>query len=95
MIVLPFSLLSAESVTLWSKGNFKAMNRFLMTVDFDGKFEGKSAQDCYRVFLALILDLIDQFVPCMVFNSNENPKWMANPPRSLMCERASSWREYK
>ena len=93
MIVLPFLSCQLESVRLWSNGNFKAMNSFLMTVDWDGKFEGKSARDCYRVFLALTLDLVDQFVPWKVFNSNEKPKWMATPPRSLMCETASSWKE--
>ena len=65
------SLLPAESVRLWSKGNFKAINIFLMTMDWDCKFEGKSAQDCYIVFLHLIVELIDQFVPCKVYNRND------------------------
>ena len=91
--VVPSEEICSES-KLWHKGNYRAINNFLLSVDWMFEFEGGSAEDNYGLFLETLNNLIECYVPSREVKM-ETPAWMSSPPRSLMRDRSSAWRLYK
>ena len=79
---------------LWFKGNYRAINEYLLTEDWMSKFEGGSAEENYSYLSSVLLALINCYIPCRPI-SCELPRWMSRPPRCLMRERSVAWNEYK
>ena len=80
-------------VRLWFKGNYDAICRELLLIDWEGLFEGLGPDSCYNVFLSYIDDLVDQYVP--VTHNGVTSKRISDPPRSLLRDRSRAWEDFK
>ena len=80
-------------VRLWFKGNYDAINRELLLIDWEGLFEGLSPDSCYNIFLSFVDDLVDQYVP--VTQNRVTSRRIADPPRSLLRDRSYAWEVFK
>ena len=76
----------------WS--DFSRMSEDLFMVNWELLFDGMDVNECYEIFLDVIDECIAKYVPQRKPPS-VNGKWLADPPRELLRERASLWRNYK
>ena len=79
---------------MWHRADYGRMCEYLQTVDWMGEFVDLSAADCYQVFVDVLSEVIDMFVPS-VESSPGRPPWIAKPPRSLINDRSRAWTRYK
>ena len=61
------------STPFWPKANFKQINRFLTTIDWDFELLDLSVNDAYNKFLSFITHLGENYVPRKVYSSLSQP----------------------
>ena len=85
------------STPFWPKANFKQINRFLTTIDWDFELLDLSVNDAYNKFLSFITHLGENYVPRKVYSSSSQPykTWEYKPPKALATSRRVSWNHYK
>ena len=79
---------------MWHRADYGRMCEYLRTVDWMDEFGDLSAADCYQVFVNVMSEVIDMFVP-QVEPRPGRPTWIAKPPRSLISNRSQAWTHYK
>ena len=77
----------------WFRSDFLSISRELGDIEWEFLFTNLSVNDCYSVFLEILTELIEMYVP--VKPENPSPKWLSSPPRALMRDRSRAWQLYK
>ena len=78
----------------WHKGNYKKISSTLSETNWEAKFEGLSANECFQHLAVQIRSLSDKFVPLKP-EVSEKPPWPSRPPTSLVHERQRAWSAFK
>ena len=77
----------------WFRGNYASISSALSEVDWELEFMYLGVQDSYEVFLSIIMQLVNHYVP--VSSGDPSPPWSVRPPRVLGRDRSNAWRHYK
>ena len=77
----------------WSKADFTKISAYLVEVDWDTAFVELDIGECYRLFIGIIEDCINRYVPYK--EAPKSGKWLVVPPRSLILRRKTLWNAFK
>ena len=82
----------------WPKANFKQINQFLSTIDWDFEFRNMNTNDSYNQFLSFITYLGRTYAPQKALRSSSSAPykpWEYKPPRAFINSRKNNWNHYK
>ena len=79
----------------WFHGNYSAISRSIMEVDWYHEFLGLSLENAYSSFESLVDGLVDTFVPLRKPPSSSQVPWNKNTPNRFRQARAKAWSEFK
>ena len=77
----------------WNKGNYCLLSDALSRVDWEMEFSHLSVDSAYKLFLTILDNLVDLYVPRCVWG--HGVPWTVKPPAALKVTRANAWRQYK
>ena len=78
---------------MYHKGNYNKIIEELELIDWDEKFEGKSTQECWDIFKAILLKLVEMHVP-MSSSRDYNEPWMNKSLLKQWKKKYHAWKRY-
>lgn len=78
------------------KGNYTEIRRLLSEIDWYTVFEDKPVEEMYEVFVKILMDLINKYVPKVRCTTGKvKPKWMTREVREQITVKERAWNRLK
>ena len=78
---------------MYHKGDYNRIIEELELINWDEKFEGKSTQECWDIFKAILVKLVETYVP-MSSPKDYNEPWMNNSLLKQWKKKYHAWKRY-
>ena len=85
---------TTELVPDFSKANFEAMNETLALVDWESVFQGKTAEECWKIFNDKLSEVIESCIPKKKRRFSSRPLWMNQNVMRVIRKKRRLWKWY-